>query len=121
MKTCLVVDDSQVVRKVACRIFEALEFDTSEAENGPAALDRCQQAMPDTIFLDSHMPAMGSVEFVASLRAMTNGRKPVVLYCVTENDPSDIARVLSAGADDYLLKPFNREAVREKLTATGLL
>jgi two-component system chemotaxis response regulator CheY len=121
MKTCLVVDDSQVVRKVARNIFAALEFETSEAESGPAALDRCQEAMPDAIFLDSYMPSMGSVEFVSSLRTMANGRKPIILYCATENDPSEIARVLSAGADDYVLKPFNREAIREKMAAAGLL
>jgi two-component system, chemotaxis family, chemotaxis protein CheY len=121
MKTCLVVDDSQVVRKVARMIFETLSFETSEAESGPAALDRCQEKMPDAIFLDSHMPIMGSVEFVSTLRTMADGRKPVVLYCVTENDPSDIARVLTAGADDYIVKPFTRETIREKLADCDLL
>jgi two-component system chemotaxis response regulator CheY len=77
--------------------------------------------MPDAIFLDSHMPAMGTIEFLATLRGMADGRKPIVLYCTTDNDATDIARVLSAGADDYLLKPFDRETIREKLVSAGLL
>ena len=76
MKTCLVIDNSEVVRKVACQIFEHLQFETSEAETGRAgrrcgcatpppqqALEGCGKAMPDAILLDSHIPSMGTVEF----------------------------------------------------------
>jgi two-component system chemotaxis response regulator CheY len=121
MKTCLVIDDSEVVRKVACTIFENLQFDASEAESGQEALDCCAKAMPDAILLDSHMPAMGTVEFLASLRALANGSKPIVVYCATENNSSEIMRALSAGADDYVLKPFDRESLRAKLAASGLV
>ena len=121
MKTCLVVDDSDIVRKVARRIFENLSFHTSEAEDGQQALDSCQNAMPDAILLDCHMPLMGSTDFLTSLRAMENGGKPVVIYCATENDSGDIARALTSGADDYVLKPFDRESIQAKLAATGLL
>ena len=62
MKTCLVIDDSEVVRKVACRIFENLQFEASEAESGQEALASCGKAMPDAILLDSHIPSMGTVE-----------------------------------------------------------
>jgi two-component system chemotaxis response regulator CheY len=121
MKTCLVVDDSEVVRKVARRIFEQLKFESTEAESGQDALDRCSRAMPDAILLDSHIPPMATVEFLASLRALPNGSKPVIIYCATENDPTEIARALTAGADDYLLKPFDRDSLRAKLAATDLL
>jgi two-component system chemotaxis response regulator CheY len=121
MKTCLVVDDSEVVRKVARHIFENLQFETSEAECGEDALELCAKAMPDAILLDCHIPAMPTAAFLSSLRALANGDKPVVIYCATENDPTGIARVLSAGADDYVLKPFDRESLRTKLAATGLV
>ena len=121
MKTCLVVDDSEVVRKVARHIFEDLKFQTSEADSGQAGLDACAKAMPDAILLDCHIPAMATVEFLATLRGLTNGTKPIVIYCATDNDSSDIARILSCGADDYVLKPFDRESLRTKLVATGLL
>ncbi len=120
MKTCLVADDSEVLRKVARRIFERLQFVIHEANSGQEALAACQVAMPDVILLDSHMPPMASTEFLTALRAMAHGRKPFVLYCTTENDTVEIARALTAGADEYVLKPFNRESIRLKLAAGGL-
>lgn len=121
MKTCLVVDDSDIIRKVARRILASLKFNTDEAEDGQAGLEVCKTSMPDAILLDCHMPVMGSSDFLTSLRAMDDGGKPVVIYCATENDTGDIARALTAGADEYVLKPFDREAIRAKLAATGLL
>lgn len=121
MKTCLIVDDSSVVRKVAGRILENLKIVTSEAESGQQALDQCQQDMPDAIILDYHMPGMGTVEFLSTLRGLTHGKDPFVVYCTTENDTADISRAIAAGADDYVIKPFDREALRSKLAAAGLV
>ncbi len=121
MKTCLVVDNSEVVRKVARRIFEHLKIASTEADSGQDALEICAKAMPDAILLDSHIPPMATVEFLSSVRALANGDMPVIIYCATENDPTEIAHALAAGADDYLLKPFDRESLRDKLAATELL
>ena len=121
LKSCLVADDSEVVRKIARRIFEKLRFQIREASSGQEALAACQAAMPDAILLDSHMPPMASVEFLARLRAMANGGKPIVIYCTTDNDTGEIARALTAGADEYLLKPFDRQSIRAKLAAAGLI
>ena len=121
MKTCLVIDDSPVVRKVAVRILEKLKVMPSEAESGQQALDLCQNVMPDVIVLDYHMPGMGTVEFLSTLRGMANGKKPVVIYCTTENDTADISRTIAAGADDFLIKPFDSDSVRAKLVSSGLL
>jgi two-component system, chemotaxis family, chemotaxis protein CheY len=120
MRTCLVVDSSNVVRKVACRIFESMQFVTGEAETGPQAMEKCMAAMPDAILLDGHMPDVVVTEFLASLRALPNGSKPTILYCTTENDSSELARALSAGADEYVLKPLDRESIRLKLASAGL-
>ena len=119
-RTCLVVDPSQVVRKVARRIFETMQFETREAETGQEALQTCAADMPDAILLDGHLATMSSVAMLATLRALPNGRKPCILYCTTENDTSALARALSAGADDYLLKPLDRESIRAKLDAAGV-
>jgi two-component system chemotaxis response regulator CheY len=121
MKTCLVIDDSGVVRKVARRILEKLNLEISEAESGQQALEQCQQAMPDAIILDFHMPGMGTVEFLSTLRGLANGKKAFVVYCTTENDTADITRTISAGADDYIIKPFDRQSLRTKLVAAGLV
>jgi len=119
MKTCLVVDDSNVVRKVARRILEKLNLEIVEAENGQQALEQCQQAMPDAILLDYHMPGMGTVEFLSTLRGMFGGKRILVVYCTTENDTADITRTIAAGADDYLIKPFDRQSLQAKFAAVG--
>jgi two-component system chemotaxis response regulator CheY len=97
MRTCLVVDDSNVVRKVARRLFETLKFDVSEAGDGQEGLDLCQSAMPDAVLLDGHLPVMASSEFLTTLRAMRDGRKPVVIYCTSENDQRNSARLVGRG------------------------
>jgi two-component system, chemotaxis family, chemotaxis protein CheY len=120
MRSCLVVDPSPVVRKVARRIFETMQFQIGEAETGQEALQKCEADMPDAVLLAGRLPSMSSLEVLGTLRALPNGRKPLVIYCTTGNDASEIARALSAGADDYLLKPFDRESIRAKLTSAGL-
>jgi len=121
MKHCLVVDDSSVIRKVARRILEDLDFEVTEAEDGRQALDFCREMMPDAILVDWHMPVIGGVEFLAELRGTLGGTKPKVVFCASENDVAHIARAMRAGADDYILKPFDREAVEAKLQEVGLL
>jgi two-component system, chemotaxis family, chemotaxis protein CheY len=121
MKTCLVVDDSRVIRKVACRILQDLEFETVEAENGAAALMTCHQRMPDVILLDWNMPQSTGIEFLKVLRSQTRGNHPVVVLCITENDTARIAEALNAGADEYVIKPFDGEILKAKLAEVGLV
>ncbi|HUO97475.1 MAG TPA: response regulator [Rhizomicrobium sp.] len=121
MKTCLVVDDSRVIRKVACRILRELSFETTEAENGAAALMSCRQKMPDLILLDWHMPQITGIEFLRSLRSETRGNHPVVVLCTTENDSARIGEALNAGADEFVVKPFDRDILRAKLAEVGLV
>jgi two-component system, chemotaxis family, chemotaxis protein CheY len=86
MKTCLVVDDSSVIRKVARRILEGLEFQIMEAEDGEQALDVCRKQMPDAVLLDWNMPKMDGYEFLRVLRRLPDGDRPKVVFCTTENE-----------------------------------
>ncbi len=119
MKTCLIVDDSAVIRKVARRILESLNFRVSEAEDGAKALGLCAEAMPDVILLDWNMPEMDGYHFLKALRQSPSGDIPKVLFCTTENDVGAIARALHAGADEYIMKPFDRDIVTAKLDQVG--
>jgi len=121
MKTCLVVDDSSVIRKVARRILEDLSFEIVEAEDGQQALDVCNNTMPDAILLDWNMPVMDGLEFLAALRRAPGGESPKVVFCTTENDVAHIARAMRAGADEYIMKPFDREIVEAKFSEVGLI
>ncbi len=120
MKHCLIVDDSDVIRKVARRMLEKMNFEVTEAENGQEAIERCKGAVPDMVLLDWQMPVMSGLEFLGALRLANLDRKPYVLYCTTENDTIEISKAIAAGADEYMLKPFDREALESKLTEAGL-
>lgn len=121
MKTCLIVDDSRVVRKVARQIFEALGFACTEAEDGKQALDACLKSLPDVILLDWNMPVMSGIEFLRELRKLADGQKPIVVFCTTENDMKHIQEALSSGANEYIMKPFDADIVRSKLIQLGVI
>lgn len=121
MKRCLVVDDSSVIRKVARRILEELDFTIIEAENGQEALDACRENMPDAILLDWNMPVMDGFEFLSALRGLEGGEEPKVVFCTTENDIAQISKAIRAGANEYIMKPFDREIVESKFQEVGLV
>ncbi|WP_417308409.1 response regulator [Devosia sp.] len=117
MKSCLIVDDSSVVRKVARRILEDLDYIVDEAEDGQEAFDKCRQEMPDVVLLDREMPVLGGLEFLKMLRGYNGGQAPRVIYMVTENDVGAVAMALKAGASDYMMKPFDRFQLEAKFVA----
>ncbi len=119
IRTCLVVDDSRVIRKVAGRIIEDMGYEVAEAGDGMEALAWCRAAMPDAILLDWNMPVMNGIEFLKALRAEPEGKTPNVVFCSVENDPARIAEALDAGADEYIMKPFDGEIILSKLSMVG--
>jgi len=120
MKYCLVVDDSRVIRKVACRILQDLRFETAEAEDYASALAACRSQMPELILLDLNMPNMDGIEFLKTLRKEHDGNRPVIVFCTIENDVVSIAEAINAGADEFVMKPFDRSVIEAKLTEVGL-
>ena len=120
MKTCLIVDDSRVIRKVARQIFEAIGYTCDEAENGQLALDASKAKLPDFVLLDWNMPVMNGLEYIRALRLLPGGDKPVVVFCTTENDLGHIQQALGAGANEYIMKPFDADIIRGKLEQLGL-
>ncbi len=121
MKHCLIVDDSAVIRKVAKRIMESLSLRITEAEDGEQAMAACREQMPDAVLLDWNMPVMDGYAFLRELRKMPGGDIPKVLFCTTENDVSAIARAIHAGADEYVMKPFDKEIMTAKLEEVGMI
>jgi len=117
----LVVDDSRVVRKIARKIIEDLGFQGVEAEDGKVARDICAQSMPDAVLLDWNMPVMSGIEFLRALRAMPGGDAPKVVFCTTENDMNHITEAMNAGANEYIMKPFDAEIVDVKFRQVGLI
>jgi two-component system chemotaxis response regulator CheY len=120
VKTCLVVDDSQVVRKVARRLLEDLGFAVAEAGDGMEALAWCRAMMPELILLDANMPLMSGFDFLRRLRLEPGGRAPKVVFCSAETNLDRIREALDAGAVEYIIKPFDGDIVAEKLAMAGV-
>lgn len=120
MKNCLVVDDSKVIRKVARHILESLDINVSEACDGRDALNQCRGSDHDVVLLDWNMPVMSGMEFLQQLNA-GGARKPKVIFCTTENGLGHIKAALDAGADEYVMKPFDRDTLESKLQIVGVL
>lgn len=121
MKSCLVVDDSKVIRMVARRILEELNFEVVEAADGQEALDRCDENMPSAVLLDWNMPVMNGLDYLIALRQRPGGDVPVVVFCTTENDMSHIKDAMRAGANEYIMKPFDKDIIESKFVQAGLL
>lgn len=119
-RTCLIVDDSRIIRKVSRRIVEGLGYEVDEAADGAEALSLCTASLPDVVLLDWNMPVMDGLTFLRRLRALPGGDRPKVLFCSIESDPARIAEALEAGADEYVMKPFDGEVLASKFEEAGV-
>jgi two-component system chemotaxis response regulator CheY len=114
MKRCLFVDDSAVIRKVAKRILGGLDLQVIEASTGFDAISMCIGDMPDIIVVDGALPDMTAVEFIRRVRGIDSPVRPQIAICLTEVDIAAIMRAKRAGAQGYLLKPFNRPQLLDR-------
>lgn len=108
VKRCMIVDDSSVIRKVAKRILSGQDMLVVEAETGAQALDNCAHEMPDVLIVDRALPDMALSDFIRRLRALPHGQIPRISVCLMEFDIASIMRAKRAGADGYVMKPFDR-------------
>jgi two-component system chemotaxis response regulator CheY len=116
MKKALVVDDSKAIRQIERKYLEELGFEVLEAENGKEALEVLKEH-PDIslILLDWHMPVMNGYEFLKTLRANPQYQEIKVMMVTTENQQKSIIDAIMAGANEYLMKPFDKEMLETKI------
>ncbi|MGD9670348.1 MAG: PleD family two-component system response regulator [Hyphomicrobiaceae bacterium] len=119
-KHCLIVDDSDIIRKVARVLLERLGYQVSEARNGEEALAFAELGMPDLILLDWHMPGLPPRYTIEQIRRLRSNRRPTVVYMTSEHNMEDIAEAKKSGADDYLLTPFDRVAFEGKINELAM-
>lgn len=120
MKLCLVVDDSSVIRKVAKALLNSIGYEVIEAETGQDAIDACNRQMPHAIMIDWDLADMSGFDFLVEFNRQFAGSKPHIVYATTENDPIDISRAIKAGADEFLMVPFNRESLEAKFSHAAM-
>jgi two-component system chemotaxis response regulator CheY len=118
MRQCLVVDDSAAVRSVVRGMLEDLNFGVCEAANGHEALGIMRQARPDVVLLDWNMPLMDGLDFLSALQAEKRTARIRVIFCATGYVPEKIVMAMAAGASEYLIKPFDRDLLEQKLLGT---
>lgn len=117
----LIIDDSRTTRAIIARILQGLGYETSEACHGLAGLEHLQSHGPaDIAFVDWNMPEMSGIEFVKNVRQNASYDAMRIVMVTSENEMSTVAQALAAGANEYLMKPFDKEALAEKIALLSL-
>jgi two-component system chemotaxis response regulator CheY len=118
----LIIDDSRGIRAVLARMLSELGIASSEAEDGRDALDKLRDSSaPDFILVDWNMPKMNGLEFVRAMRAETRWNAVPLMMVTTESEIGQMVQALEAGANEYLMKPFTKEALADKLSLLGMV
>ncbi len=121
MKSCLILDDSSTIRRVAARLLGAFDIRTREAETVDMALMMCQDELPDCILVDRYLPDFDPLRFIAQLRRMPGGERIRVLCCSFENEPGSYAKMVQNGFAGVLMKPFDKDSMRSSLSGAGII
>ena len=120
-KTCLVVEDSKVIREIAIRILTDLGLEASDVEDAEAGIAFCREHKPDAVLLDWDLPSMAALDFLRGAAELPPEEKPEIILCSTENDHQQFTLAKAAGAAHHILKPFDRTTIESKLAEIGLV
>jgi two-component system chemotaxis response regulator CheY len=117
----LIVDDSRAIRSIVGKTVRELGFEVLEAGNGREALAQLTAVgRVDLVLVDWNMPEMDGYEFLCAARARTAWHGMPIIMVTTETEMTQMQRALDAGATEYIMKPFTRDILREKLQLVGL-
>ena len=116
----LIIVDSKAIRLILRRMLTELGVETSEAGDGGEALGVIDGGLrPDLILVDWNMPVLSGLEFIEQVRQPPRSSTAKIVMVTTETEVPQVVRALSAGADEYVMKPFSKEAILEKLMMLG--
>ncbi|MEM7222876.1 MAG: response regulator [Pseudomonadota bacterium] len=121
MTSCLIVDDSEAVRRVVRGMLESLDVSVEEAPSGAQALAVCKAKAPSAVVLDGRSADRAALDFLRDLRAQEGIDQPAVLFCPLEGESQQVREALDLGANEVLVRPFDRDLLRSKLTLAGVL
>ena len=117
----LIIDDSRAMRRILCKIVSSLGFDTIEAENGREGYEKLVANADEIelVLVDWNMPEMNGLEFVEAVRARDEFANQKLVMVTTETEPARMAKALIAGVDEFVMKPFTKDILVEKLSLIG--
>ncbi len=116
----LVIDDSRAMRMMVKKILKQLSVESLEAANGLEGLERLKNSELDFVLVDWHMPEMDGCEFVRAMRSQSEFSGLPILMVTSEGDADKVAEALEAGANEYIIKPFTKDAIAQKLNMIGV-
>ncbi|MGE0407673.1 MAG: response regulator, partial [Amphiplicatus sp.] len=121
MKSCLVIEDSAIVRQIAARVVEAIGLCAREAANASEAIEMCRAEKPDVVLLDWDLPAMGALDFLRGVGAFEPDARPAIVLCATENDAQQFVLAKAAGAAHHVMKPYDKDMIEAKFAEIGVI
>ena len=117
----MVIDDSRAIRLILGKMLKELGFEVIDAENGAVAMERLKTSEKlDIALVDWNMPEMNGYEFVCEVRKDDTYKDLPLMMVTTETEMSQVVKALEAGANEYVMKPFTKEMITEKLTLMGV-
>ena len=118
----LVIDDSRAMRSILGQILKGMGFEVADAVHGRDGLEKLKQlGAPDVMLVDWNMPEMNGYDFLRTVRADPAYNESRIMMVTTETEMERMIEALSAGANEYVMKPFTKEVIREKLELMGVL
>ncbi|MEO0398820.1 MAG: response regulator [Pseudomonadota bacterium] len=120
MARCLIIEDSAAIRAIAARLVTELGLEAVEASSAEEAMAFYKEITPDVVMLDWDLPSVGAVDFLKAVAPLREDGKPAIILCATENDPQQFALARAAGANEVLLKPFDKFSVAQLFIELGL-
>lgn len=121
MKTCLIVEDSPLIREITARLVRDLGFSPREAARAIEGVMECKHATPDVVLLDWDLPQMEALEFLKGVAELPPESRPTIVLCATEHDQQQFTLAKAAGAAHVLMKPYDGRLIAEKLAEIGLI
>lgn len=122
MSKVLIIDDSRAMRQIIGKIMKQLGFEIFEAGDGKEGIDQLEQHKDEVelVLVDWNMPVMNGYEFVQAVRAQDEFANHKLVMVTTETEPTQMAKALMAGVDEFVMKPFTSEILIEKLMLIGV-
>ena len=115
MTKCLVIEDSEMVRRTMVRVLESLDLCVLEADGPASAIEAYYRDNPDIVFIDWDLPGLGALDFLKEVVSSKADKRPPMVLCAAENDPRQIALAKAAGVEFHVLKPFDTASIKDVL------